>query len=110
MRKQSKKDIPALSIRMVMQLTSLSARQIRYYEEHKLVNPVRSAGNRRIYSLHHVDELLDIQELLEQGINIAGIKKIFEIKHQQNIYTYQGKQLSEQQLRSIVLEEYLLGS
>ena len=110
MEKQSKKDTPALSIRMVMQLTSLSARQIRYYEEHNLVNPVRSTGNRRIYSLQHVDELLEIQEHLEQGINIAGVKKIFEIKYQQNIYTYQGKQLSEKQLRTIVLEEYLLGS
>lgn len=108
MGRQSKKDSSALSIRMVMQLTSLSSWQIRNYEEHNLVNPFRLASNRRIYSLQHVDELLEIQELLEQGINIAGIKKIFEMKY--HFYTYRGKQLSKKQLRTIVFEEYLLGS
>ena len=94
-----------------MHLTNLTARQIRYYEEHELVLPLRTESNRRIYSLMHVDELLEIQELLNQGINIAGIKKIFEMKNQQaTTYTYKGKPLTEKQLRSLVLEEYLLGS
>lgn len=101
------KTTPVLSIRTVMELTNLSARQIRYYEEHELVQPYRTAGKRRIYSLQHVDELLEIQDLLDQGINIAGVKKIFELKKQSVIYTYEGKQVSERQLRSIVLEEYI---
>ena len=106
----SKKTAPVLSMSMVMQLTNLTARQIRYYEEHELIKPIRTESNRRIYSLQHVDELLEIQELLNQGVNIAGIKKIFSMKHTQSMYTYKGRYLSEKQLRSIVLEEYLLGS
>jgi MerR family transcriptional regulator, glutamine synthetase repressor len=106
----SKKLAPVLSMSMVMHLTNLTARQIRYYEEHELIQPLRTESNRRIYSLVHVDELLEIQELLNQGINIAGIKKIFEMKNQQATYTYKGKSLTEKQLRSLVLEEYLLGS
>ena len=105
-----KKVAPVLSMSMVMDLTNLTARQIRYYEEHNLIQPVRTESNRRIYSLMHVDELLEIQELLNQGINIAGIKKIFEMKNQQVTYTYKGKPLTEMQLRSFILEEYLLGS
>ena len=110
MNSSSKKLAPVLSMSMVMHLTNLTARQIRYYEEHKLIQPLRTESNRRIYSLVHVDELLEIQELLNQGINIAGIKKIFEMKNQQATYTYKGKPLTEKQLRSLVLEEYLLGS
>lgn len=70
-----RKAMPILPIRTVMQITNLTARQIRYYEEHELVEPMRSVGNRRVFSLQNVDELLEIQELLEEGINIAGIKK-----------------------------------
>ncbi len=105
-----KKLAPVLSMSMVMDLTNLTARQIRYYEEHDLIQPVRTESNRRIYSLTHVDELFEIQELLNQGINIAGIKKIFEMKNQLVTYTYKGKPLTEIQLRSLILEEYLLGS
>ena len=110
MKSSLKKLAPVLSMSMVMDLTNLTARQIRYYEEHNLIQPVRTGSNRRIYSLVHVDELLEIQELLNQGINIAGIKKIFEMKNQQVMYTYKGKPLTEMQLRSLVQEEYLLGS
>lgn len=106
----SKKSIPVLSMTAVMQITSLTARQIRYYEEHELIKPIRTESNRRLYSLQHVDELLEIQDLLNQGVNIAGIKKIFSLKQPASLYTYKGRYLSEKQLRSIVLEEYLLGS
>ena len=105
-----KKIEPVLSMSIVMDLTNLTARQIRYYEEHNLIQPIRTGNNRRIYSLIHVDELLEIQELLNQGINIAGIKKIFEMKKQQVMYTYKGQPFTEGQLRSLVFEEYLLGS
>jgi MerR family transcriptional regulator, glutamine synthetase repressor len=105
---KSKKSSPVLSIRTVMELTNLSARQIRYYEEHNLVQPYRTEGKRRVYSLQHVDELLEIQNLLDQGINIAGIKKIFEMKQLDFTYTYKGRQLTEKQLRELVMQEYLM--
>ncbi|MCA1062497.1 MerR family transcriptional regulator (plasmid) [Cytobacillus spongiae] len=66
-------------ISIVMQLTDLSARQIRYYEEHSLINPARTDGNRRLFSLNDIDKLLEVKDLLDQGINMAGIKKIFAV-------------------------------
>lgn len=75
-RKEIRRSMPLLPIGTVMKLTDLSARQIRYYEEHELITPARTEGNRRLYSLNDVDRLLDIKDLLDQGINIAGIKKI----------------------------------
>lgn len=108
MNKEYRKAMPILPIRTVMQITNLSARQIRYYEEHELVEPMRSDGNRRVFSLRNVDELLEIQELLEQGINIAGIKKVFALKHEHESRTYRGKSFRNEDLRAIVHEELQL--
>ena len=100
-----RKAVPVLPISTVMQLTNLTARQIRYYEEHHLIEPVRTEGNRRMFSLNNIDELLEIQELLEQGINIAGIKKVFALKKEVNKRTFRGVDLKELDFRSIVQEE-----
>ena len=105
MNKETRKSVPILPISTVMQLTNLTARQIRYYEEHRLIEPVRTEGNRRMFSLNNIDELLEIQELLEQGINIAGIKKVFALKKEVNKRTFRGVNLEELDFRSIVQEE-----
>ena len=105
MNKEMRKSVPILPISTVMQLTNLTARQIRYYEEHHLIEPVRTEGNRRMFSLNNIDELLEIQELLEQGINIAGIKKVFALKKEVNKRTFRGINLEDLDFRSIVQEE-----
>ncbi len=80
MSREFRRAMPLLPISMVMQLTELTARQIRYYEEHELIVPARSEGNRRMFSLDDIDALLEIRELLDQGINMAGVKKVFAIR------------------------------
>ena len=105
MNKEMRRSVPVLPISTVMQLTNLTARQIRYYEEHHLIEPVRTEGNRRMFSLNNIDELLEIQDLLEQGINIAGIKKVFALKKEVNKRTFRGVNLDELNFRSIVQEE-----
>ena len=105
MNKDVRRKMPVLPISTVMQLTNLSARQIRYYEEHSLIEPVRTEGNRRMFSLHNIDELLEIQELLEQGINIAGIKKVFAMKKNANKRTFHGIDLDELDVQEIVKQE-----
>jgi MerR family glutamine synthetase transcriptional repressor len=37
-----RRSMPLFPIGIVMQLTELSARQIRYYEEHGLISPART--------------------------------------------------------------------
>lgn len=77
-----RRTMPLFPIGIVMQLTELSARQIRYYEENGLVSPARTEGNRRLYSFNDVDTLLEIRSLIEQGVNLAGIKQIFSKKEE----------------------------
>ena len=105
MSSEIRRSMPLLPISIVMQLTDLTARQIRYYEEHELVEPMRSEGNRRMFSLQNVDELLEIQELLEEGVNIAGIKKVFAMKRENNNHTYRGKTIHNEELRAMVQKE-----
>ncbi len=63
-------------IGIVMKLTDLTARQIRYYEQHELIIPARTAGNQRLFSFNDVERLLQIKALIEKGVNIAGIKQV----------------------------------
>lgn len=77
---QNRRDLPLFPISIVKQLTDLSARQIRYYEDHKLIKPARTEGNQRMFSFNDVDILLEIKSLLEKGINLAGIKEVFVVK------------------------------
>ncbi len=80
--KELRRSLAVLPIGTVMKLTNLTARQIRYYEAQALVFPERNDGNRRMYSLNDVDRLLEIKDYLADGINIAGIKAIYDQQHQ----------------------------
>lgn len=104
MSQQLRRSMPLLPISIVMQLTELTARQIRYYEDHDLINPARTDGNRRMFSLIDVDTLLEIKDFLEQGINMAGIKKIFEMKNQPLIAETKA-QMTDTELRSFLRVE-----
>ena len=105
MSREIRRAMPLLPISMVMQLTELTARQIRYYEEHKLIEPARSEGNRRMFSLDDVDALLEIRELLDQGINMAGIKKVFDMRKNNNVKSSNKLSISDSELRAILREE-----
>jgi len=63
-------------ISVVMTMTDLTARQIRYYESHELIKPARSKGNQRLYTPQDVENLLLIKSLLEKGLNLDGIKAV----------------------------------
>ena len=102
MSSEIRKTMPLLPISIVMQLTELTARQIRYYEEHDLIQPHRTEGNRRMFSLNDVDKLLEIKDMLDQGVNMAGIKRVFDMKKNP---APTEKEISDTELRKILREE-----
>lgn len=107
--KELRRSLAVLPIGTVMKLTDLSARQIRYYEEHRLVVPQRTEGNHRMYSLNDVDRLLEIKDLLHDGFNIAGIKRVYaeqERKRQQQQAKLQ-QSLSDDEMRRILRQEFM---
>ena len=76
--KELRRSLAVFPIGTVMKLTDLTARQIRYYEDQGLIQPERTAGNRRMYSLNDMDRLLEIKDFLNDGYNIAAIKHEYE--------------------------------
>lgn len=74
----SYRDRKVITIGMVSELTGLSDRQIRYYEERKLIFPARSKGGTRIYSFGDVELLMDIANQLEDGLHTYEIRKMQE--------------------------------
>ena len=70
--KELRRSLAVFPIGTVMKLTDLTARQIRYYEDQGLIQPERTAGNRRM------DRLLEIKDFLDDGYNIAAIKHEYE--------------------------------
>ena len=76
--KELRRSLAVFPIGTVMKLTDLTARQIRYYEDQGLIQPERTAGNRRMYSLNDMDRLLEIKDFLNDCYNIAAIKHEYE--------------------------------
>ncbi|MBL4953635.1 MerR family transcriptional regulator [Neobacillus sp. OS1-32] len=69
------KDKKVITIGIVSELTGLSERQIRYYEERKLIFPERTPGGSRKYSFADVELLMEIANKIEDGVQTHEIRK-----------------------------------
>ena len=107
--KELRRSRSVFPIGTVIKLTDLSARQIRYYEEQDLINPMRNEGNRRMYSLNDIDILLEIKDYLSDGINMAGIKRIYELQENKEKDREQemSKIMTDDDVRKILHDEFL---
>ncbi|MDE5414635.1 MerR family transcriptional regulator [Alkalihalobacterium chitinilyticum] len=76
MNKNFPRHVAIFPISVVKEMTQLTARQIRYYEEQGLIKPARNEGNQRIFSLNDIERFTEIKSLIDQGVNIAGVKAI----------------------------------
>ncbi|MEQ7178032.1 MerR family transcriptional regulator [Enterococcus thailandicus] len=105
--KELRRSMSVFPIGTVMKLTDLTARQIRYYEEQELVHPERSEGNRRMYSLNDIDTLLEIKDYLSDGLNMAGIKRVYEMAQAKKKEAKKKRPLTDHDVRQIFRDEML---
>tara|TARA_B100000902_G_scaffold20217_1_gene24256 strand:- start:9267 stop:9656 length:390 start_codon:yes stop_codon:yes gene_type:complete len=61
-------------------LSGIHQQTIRTYEEKGLIKPFRTGGGTRRYSQSDIDKLIQIQDLSQRGINLDGIKIIYEMR------------------------------
>src|SRR5210317_429611 len=61
-------------------LSGIHQQTIRSYEEKGLIKPYRTGGGTRRYSQSDIDKLIQIQDLSPRGINLDGIKIIYEMR------------------------------
>ncbi len=70
-----------LLISVAAQLAGMHPQTLRQYDRMGLVEPSRSAGGGRRYSLRDVELLREIQRLSqEDGVNLAGVKRIIGLE------------------------------
>ena len=67
-------------ISVASQLSGMHPQTLRQYDRMGLVSPGRSSGRGRRYSLRDIASLRNIQRLVGEGINLAGIKRIIELE------------------------------
>ncbi|MCW5252329.1 MULTISPECIES: heat shock protein transcriptional repressor HspR [unclassified Streptomyces] len=76
-------DTPVYVISVAAQLSGLHPQTLRQYDRLGLVSPDRAAGRGRRYSARDIELLRQVQQLSQdEGINLAGIKRIIELENQ----------------------------
>lgn len=76
-------DAKVLVISVAAELAGMHPQTLRQYDRLGLVQPARTSGGGRRYSLRDVAQLREIQRLSqEDGVNLAGIKRIMQLEHQ----------------------------
>ncbi len=68
------------AISVAAELSSLHPQTLRIYEREGLVEPGRSAGGTRLYSGDDLTRLREIATLIDDGLNIAGIKRVLQLQ------------------------------
>lgn len=71
---------PLYAISVAAGLAGTTIQNLRAYERHGLLTPDRTEGGTRRYSDHDVSRLTYIRELLDDGLNIAGIQRVLDLE------------------------------
>ena len=75
-------DQPVFVISVAAQLAGMHPQTLRQYDRLGLVTPDRAGGGGRRYSARDVALLREVPRLSqEDGVNLAGIKRIIELEH-----------------------------
>lgn len=74
---------PVFVISVAARLAGMHPQTLRQYDRLGLVSPDRTAGRGRRYSHRDVNALRQVQQLSQdEGVNLAGIKRILELENQ----------------------------
>jgi MerR family transcriptional regulator/heat shock protein HspR len=75
----------------------MHAQTLRSYDRLGLVTPGRASGGGRRYSARDIELLREVQRLSQDdGVNLAGIKRIIELDHEVQLLRRQVAELTEQ--------------
>lgn len=81
-RRQGAEDGAIYIISVAAELAGVHPQTLRVYERKGLVQPSRTQGNTRRYSQRDIERLRRIQELTNEGINLAGVLRIMELERE----------------------------
>ena len=97
---QDGRDKPLYMISVAAELTGMHPQTLRVYESKGLVNPKRSGGNTRLCSQSDIERLELINQLTDEGINLAGVVRILDMKERAEERERENEKLREQLRRA----------
>jgi MerR family transcriptional regulator, heat shock protein HspR len=67
-------------ISVAAELAGVHPQTLRIYERKGLVDPARTGGGSRRYSEEDIERLRRIQDLTNEGLNLAGVKRVMDLE------------------------------
>ena len=68
------------AISVAAERADMQIQNLRVYERRGLIAPARTTGGTRLYSEADIVVLQRISELLADGLNLAGIRRVLELE------------------------------
>jgi MerR family transcriptional regulator/heat shock protein HspR len=88
-------------ISVAAEMAGMHPQTLRQYDRLGLVTPVRTGGGGRRYTERDVELLREVQRLSqEEGVNLAGIKRIIELEHEVEALQTRVQELNEELSRT----------
>jgi MerR family transcriptional regulator, heat shock protein HspR len=81
-RAQRPSDRAVFVISVAAELIGVHPQTLRIYEREGLVHPKRTTSNSRRYSERDIERLREIQELTRKGVNLAGVRRVIELRQE----------------------------
>jgi len=75
-------DQGVFAISVAAELAGLHPQTLRIYEREGLIEPARTDGGTRRYSMSDVALLRQITTLTDAGLNLAGVKRVLEMQEE----------------------------
>jgi MerR family transcriptional regulator/heat shock protein HspR len=90
-------------ISVAAELTGVHPQTLRVYERKGLLAPARTGGMSRRYSDSDLDQIRRVQELTNEGLNLAGVARVLELEAQVERLRRRVEELSQQDSHSTAL-------
>src|SRR5436305_3411724 len=72
--------LPIYTVGQVSQLLDVQQAFLRRLDQHDLVSPARSDGRQRRYSRDDIRRVQDIVGLVDEGLTLAGVRRVLELQ------------------------------
>ena len=101
-RERREEEARTFLISVAAELAGMHAQTLRTYDRLGLVRPRRTSGGGRRYSQNDVELLREVQRLSQdEGVNLAGIKRIIELTNQVEALQARVRELTEELVRCV---------
>jgi MerR family transcriptional regulator, heat shock protein HspR len=81
-----REDEPCYVISIAAKMLGIHQQTLRYYEREGLIQPSRSRGNIRLYSISDINRLRQVQRLISDlGVNLAGAEVILRMNERMRL-------------------------